>query len=50
MTRAARRSSFSGLREHHVNRDYSYVKSDLMTVSAVGAVVVVFIVAMSYLL
>jgi type VI protein secretion system component VasF len=35
-------------REHHVNRDYSYVHRDLITVGVVGAIVVAFIVAMSF--
>ena len=36
-------------RQHHVNRDYSYVHKDLLTVAGVGAVVIGFIVAMSFI-
>jgi hypothetical protein len=35
-------------RDHHVTNDYSYVRKDLVTVAAVGVVVVGFIVGMSY--
>ncbi len=37
-------------REHHVTRDYRYVHTDLLTIAAVGVVVIAFIVAMSFLL
>ncbi|MGH2633700.1 MAG: hypothetical protein ACRDG3_09850 [Tepidiformaceae bacterium] len=37
-------------REHHVTKDYSYVHRDLLTVVAFGAVVVAFIIAMSFVL
>ena len=46
--RAASRRTL-GVRAHHVSNDYGYVRKDLMTVAAVGAVVVAFIVAMSFL-
>ena len=39
-----------GRREHHVMTDYGYVHRDLLTVAAVGAVVIAFIVAMSYVI
>ena len=35
-------------REHHVTRDYSHVHKDLITVAIVGAGVIGFIVAMSF--
>ena len=34
-------------REHHVTRDYSHVKKDLVTVLVVGTGIVAFIVGMS---
>jgi hypothetical protein len=37
-------------REHHVTTDYSYVRKDLVVIGAVGAVVLAFIVAMSFVL
>jgi len=37
-------------REHHVTKDYSYVHRDLLTVVGIGAVVIAFIVAMSFVL
>ena len=37
-----------GGRAHHVTTDYSYVHRDLLTVAAIGAVVVAFIVGMSF--
>ena len=49
--RAARRRATTPAahhREHHVTRDYSYVHKDLLTVAGVGAVVIAFIVAMSF--
>jgi len=45
-SRTARRAS--GHREHHVTQDYSYVHKDLVTVAFVGAVVIAFIIAMSF--
>ncbi len=36
-------------REHHVSRDYRYVHRDLILVAVVGAVVVAFIVGVSFL-
>ena len=38
-----------GARAHHVTNDYGYVRRDLLTVAAVGAVVIAFIVGMSFL-
>jgi hypothetical protein len=35
-------------REHHVTRDYSHVKKDLLTILVVGLGVVGFIVGMSF--
>lgn len=35
-------------RQHHVNKDYSYVHRDLVTVAVVGSAVIGFIVAMSF--
>lgn len=35
-------------REHHVTKDYSHVHKDLATVAIVGAAVVAFIFAMSF--
>ena len=43
---ASRRSL--GGRAHHVTADYSYVHRDLLTVAAIGAVVLAFIVGMSF--
>ena len=48
--RAAARRTAVHHREHHVTRDYSYVHKDLITVSIIGAFVVGFIVAMSYII
>jgi len=47
--RAATRPSAGRGREHHVTNDYSYIHKDLLTVSAVGVVVVAFIIGMSFL-
>ena len=35
-------------REHHVTRDYSHVKRDLVTVTVVGTAVLAFILSMSF--
>lgn len=35
-------------REHHITRDYSYVHRDLIAVGVVGAIVIAFIVVMSF--
>lgn len=37
------------IRVHHVTADYRYVKTDLLTITAVSAVTLGFIVAISYL-
>jgi hypothetical protein len=37
-------------REHHVTKDYSHVKRDLATVVAVSAVVLGFIVGMTFVI
>jgi hypothetical protein len=37
-------------RAHHVENDYRYVRTDLLTVAAVGAVVIAFVVGMSFLI
>ena len=37
-------------REHHITKDYSHVKRDLATVVVVGAVVVGFILGMSFVI
>lgn len=37
-------------REHHVTKDYSYVHRDLLTVVGFGAIVIAFIVGMSFVL
>jgi hypothetical protein len=44
--RTARRAT--GHREHHVTQDYSYIHKDLITVAAVGAIVLAFVVALSF--
>ena len=36
-------------REHHVNKDYSHVHKDLITVSIVGTVILGFILSMSFI-
>ena len=36
--------------QHHVSNSYGYVRTDLLTVAAVGAVVIAFIVGMSFVL
>lgn len=38
----------TGHREHHVTVDYSYVQKDLVTVAAVGVVVIGFIIGVSF--
>lgn len=43
-----RRAATFGQRTHHVTNDYSYVHRDLITVAVVGALVIAFIVAMSF--
>jgi len=35
-------------RQHHVTKDYAYVHRDLLTILGVGAVVLAFIVTMSF--
>ena len=35
-------------RDHHVTNDYSYVTKDLLTVAAIGILVLGFIVGMSF--
>lgn len=44
---AARRGPVG--RQHHVTNDYRYVRTDLVLVASVGAIVVAFVVAMSFL-
>lgn len=46
--RRARRS-ISHHREHHISTDYSYVHRDLIAIGAVGAIVLGFILAMSFI-
>lgn len=46
--RAARRAGVRH-REHHVTKDYSYVHKDLLTVLAIGVVIIGFIVGMSFI-
>ncbi len=46
--RATRRGPAA--RAHHVTNDYSYVRTDLLTVAAIGVVVVGFILGMSFLI
>jgi hypothetical protein len=36
------------MREHHVTNDFSYVKGDLITVGVVSAIVLAFIIVMSF--
>ena len=36
-------------REHHVERDFGYVRRDLLLVAGVGSVVIAFIVGVSFL-
>ena len=43
-----RRAPALGHRQHHVTRDYSYVHRDLITVAAIGVVVIGFIIGMSF--
>ncbi len=45
----ARRTIPGRVREHHVAKDYGYVKRDLLGIAAVGAVTLAFIVAMSFI-
>jgi hypothetical protein len=35
-------------REHHVANEYGYVRTDLLTVAAVGAVAIGFVIALSF--
>ena len=37
-------------REHHVMKDYSYIRRDLFTVAGVGILVIAFIVGMSFVI
>lgn len=37
-------------REHHVEKDYSYVRKDLLLVAAVGTITAGFIIGMSFVL
>lgn len=46
--RAARRGAPAHHREHHVTKDYSHVKKDLLTILIVGAGSIGFIVGMSF--
>ncbi len=46
--RSAQRS-ISSHRSHHVTTDYGYIRKDLLSAAAVGAVVIAFIVGMSFL-
>lgn len=48
-TRSASRRAPQVPRAHHVAESFDYVRGDLVTVAAVGAVVVAFIVGMSFL-
>ena len=36
-------------REHHITKDYSYVKRDLLTIGVVGTVVMAFMVALAFI-
>lgn len=45
---AARAAAARHHREHHVTKDYSHVHRDLLTVLAIGVVVIAFIVGMSF--
>jgi len=36
-------------REHHITKDYSYVKRDLITIAVVGTVVMAFMVALAFI-
>ena len=45
--RSTRRTQFRR-REHHVEKDYSYVHKDLLTVLGIGVVCVGFIIGMSF--
>ncbi len=45
--RSTRRNQFRH-REHHVEKDYSYVHKDLLTVLGIGVVCVGFIIGMSF--
>lgn len=46
--RSARRAAPAHHREHHVTKDYSHVKKDLLTILIVGLGSIGFIVAMSF--
>ncbi len=46
--RAPRRGAPAHHREHHVTKDYSHVKKDLLTILVVGAASIGFIVGMSF--
>jgi hypothetical protein len=46
-TRRATRAA--GPREHHVTNDYRYVRTDLLTVAAVGIIVIAFVAVMSFI-
>jgi hypothetical protein len=47
-TSTVRRPAVLHHRQHHVTKDYTYVRRDLLTILGVGAVVIAFIVAMSF--
>jgi hypothetical protein len=47
-TRPTARRGPAQPRAHHVENDYRYVRTDLLTVAAVGAVVIAFVVGMSF--
>ncbi|GMV84950.1 MAG: hypothetical protein AMXMBFR80_08070 [Dehalococcoidia bacterium] len=48
VARSARRAAPAHHREHHVTRDYSHVKKDLLTILIVGVGSIGFIVGMSF--
>lgn len=47
-SRTVRRGAPAHHREHHVTKDYSHVRKDLLTIAGVGAAVIGFIIAMSF--
>jgi hypothetical protein len=48
--RQPKRAANFGQRAHHVTTDYGYVHRDLIMMSAIGALVLAFIVVMSFVL
>ncbi len=48
VARTARRGAPAHHREHHVTKDYSHVKKDLLTILVVGVGSIGFIVGMSF--